>query len=95
MRTHKDKLQALLSYLSINVSITSHRLMAEKAYDMDDETWSWHCLFLWAEDKNDRAKLTNQQADQIRKMNMSHSKIAFMFGVSATTIGRIKREESY
>jgi hypothetical protein len=47
------------------------------------------------EDKKGRAKLTNQQADQIRKMNMSHSKIAFMFGVSATTIGRIKREESY
>lgn len=57
MRTHKDKLQALLSYLSINVSITSHRLMAEKAYDMDDETWSWHCLLLWAVDKDDRAQL--------------------------------------
>jgi len=26
---------------------------------------------------------------------MSHSKIAAMFGVSATTIGRIKRKESY
>ena len=47
------------------------------------------------EDKKGRAKLTNQQADQIRKMSMSHSKIASMFGVSATTIGRIKREESY
>ena len=57
MRTHKDKLQALLSYLSINVSITSHRLMAEKAYDMDDETWSWRCLLLWAEAKDDRAQL--------------------------------------
>jgi hypothetical protein len=57
MRTHKDKLQSLLSYLSINVSITSHRLMAEKAYDMDDETWSWHCLLLWAVDKDDRAQM--------------------------------------
>lgn len=47
------------------------------------------------EDKKGRSKLTNQQADQIRKMGMSHSKIAAMFGVSATTIGRIKRKESY
>lgn len=47
------------------------------------------------EDKKGRAKLTNQQADQIRKMSMSHSKIGAMFGVSATTIGRIKRKESY
>lgn len=47
------------------------------------------------EDKKGRAKLTNQQADQIRKMSMSHTKIGAMFGVSATTIGRIKRKESY
>ena len=57
MRTHKDKLQALLSYLSINVSITSHRLMAEKSYDINDEVWSWHCLFLWAEAKDERAQM--------------------------------------
>ena len=56
-RTDKDKLRALLSYLSINVSITSHRLMAEKAYDWDDETWSWHCLLLWAEAKDDRTEM--------------------------------------
>jgi hypothetical protein len=47
------------------------------------------------EDKKGRSKLTNQQADQIRKMSMSHSNIGAMFGVSATTIGRIKRRESY
>lgn len=47
------------------------------------------------EDKKGRAKLTNQQADQIRKMSMSHSNIGAMFGVSAATIGRIKRKESY
>jgi hypothetical protein len=57
MRTHKDKLQALLSYLSINVSITSHRLLAEKAYDWNDEVLSWHCLFLWAEAKDERAEM--------------------------------------
>jgi hypothetical protein len=47
------------------------------------------------EDKKGRAKLTNQQADQIRKMEISQSKIAALFGVSQTTIGRIKRGESY
>lgn len=47
------------------------------------------------EDKKGRAKLTNQQADQIRKMDVSHSKLAAMFGVSQTTISRIKRRESY
>jgi hypothetical protein len=57
MRTHKDKLQALLSYLSINVSITSHRLLSEKAYDWNDEVLSWYCLILWAESKDDRAQL--------------------------------------
>jgi hypothetical protein len=57
MRTHKDKLQALLSYLSINVSITSHRLLAEKSFDRNDEMWSWNCLFLWAEAKDERAQM--------------------------------------
>lgn len=57
MRTHKDKLQALLSYLSTNVCITSHRLLAEKCYDSGDEVWSWHCLFLWAQVKEERAEM--------------------------------------
>lgn len=47
------------------------------------------------EDKKGRAKLTNQQANQIKKMDVSQSKLASMFGVSQTTIGRIKRGESY
>lgn len=47
------------------------------------------------ENKKGRAKLTNQQADQVKKMEMSQSKIAALFGVSQTTIGRIKRGESY
>jgi predicted XRE-type DNA-binding protein len=47
------------------------------------------------ENKKGRAKLTDQQANQIRKMEISQSKIAAMFGVSQTTIGRIKRQESY
>jgi hypothetical protein len=57
MRTHKDKLQALLSYLSMNVSITSHRLLSEKAYDWNDERWSWYCLILWAQVKEERAEM--------------------------------------
>ena len=47
------------------------------------------------EDKKGRAKLTNEQANQIRKMKLSHSKIAEMFKVSSATIGRIKRMEHY
>jgi len=47
------------------------------------------------ENKKGLAKLTNQQAYQIRKMNMSDTKIAVFFGVSQTTISRIKRGESY
>jgi hypothetical protein len=47
------------------------------------------------ENKKGLAKLTNQQADQIRNMNISHQKLAAMFGVSAATIGRIKSGESY
>jgi hypothetical protein len=47
------------------------------------------------ENKKGLAKLTNQQADQIRNMDISHQKLAAMFGVSATTIGRIKSGESY
>jgi hypothetical protein len=47
------------------------------------------------EHKKGLAKLTNQQADQIRKMEISQSKIAALFRVSQTTIGRIKRGDSY
>lgn len=47
------------------------------------------------ENKKGRSKLTNQQAEQIRKMQGSQSEIALMFGVSQTTVGRIKRKESY
>jgi hypothetical protein len=42
-----------------------------------------------------RAKLTNKQAKEIRGINLPQSKIADMFNVSQTTIGRIKRGESY
>lgn len=47
------------------------------------------------ESKKGRAKLTNQQAQQIRQMDISQAKLAVMFGVSQTTISRIKRGESY
>jgi DNA invertase Pin-like site-specific DNA recombinase len=45
--------------------------------------------------KRGRAKLTNQQAKEIRDMNLSQLKIAEIFGISQTTVGRIKRRESY
>lgn len=45
--------------------------------------------------KRGSAKLTDQQAQEIRDMSLSHSKIAKIFGVSQTTISRIKRKESY
>jgi predicted XRE-type DNA-binding protein len=47
------------------------------------------------ENKKGRAKLTNEQAQQIRFMQFSQSKIAALFGVSQNTISRIKRGESY
>lgn len=47
------------------------------------------------ENKKGLSKLTNKQAEQIRNMDISQSKIAALFGVSQTTIGRIKRMESY
>lgn len=47
------------------------------------------------ENKIGRSKLTNNQAQQIRLMQIPQSKIAAIFGVSQTTIGRIKRKESY
>jgi hypothetical protein len=47
------------------------------------------------ENKKGRSKLTNHQAEQIRKIDSSNTKIAAMFGVSAMTISRIKRGESY
>lgn len=47
------------------------------------------------ENKKGRAKLTNEQAQQIKLMQISQSKIAKLFGVSQNTISRIKSGESY
>lgn len=47
------------------------------------------------ENKRGRAALTNEQAEQIREMNLSQSKIAKIFGISQATVGRIKRRVSY
>lgn len=47
------------------------------------------------ESKKGRAKLTNKQAINIRNSDLSQSKLAAIYGVSQTTIGRIKRKESY
>lgn len=47
------------------------------------------------EDKKGRAKLTNQEANEIRIADISQHKLAVIFGVSQTTISRIKRGISY
>jgi predicted XRE-type DNA-binding protein len=60
--------------------------------DMVQKNRSFHGR---GENKKGRAKLTNKQADQIRSMKLSQSKLASMFGVSQTAISRIKRGVSY
>jgi hypothetical protein len=57
MRTHKDKLQALLSYLELNTLIATYRLRAEHFYDMNDEKTSWEYLFRRVKVKDDRAQM--------------------------------------
>jgi|DEB0MinimDraft_3_1074331.scaffolds.fasta_scaffold36657_2 hypothetical protein len=57
MRTHKDKLHALLHYLELNIEIATHRLRAESFYDIEDETTSWEYLFRWVKAKDRRAKM--------------------------------------
>jgi hypothetical protein len=47
------------------------------------------------ENKKGRSKLTNNQAEQIRKMEISNVKISKIFEVSQSTISRIKKMESY
>jgi hypothetical protein len=47
------------------------------------------------EAKKGRSKLTDEQAEEIKKINISQSKIAKLFNVSQSTISRIKRGESY
>lgn len=41
------------------------------------------------------SKLTNSQANEIRESTLSQSKLAKIYGVSQTCIGRIKRGETY
>lgn len=45
--------------------------------------------------KKGLAKLTNEQADEIKRLKLSQSKLGALYGVSQTTIGRIKRGISY
>jgi hypothetical protein len=46
-------------------------------------------------EKKHCSKLTNKQANEIRENPLSQSKLAKIYGVSQTTIGRIKRGVSY
>jgi len=47
------------------------------------------------ENKKGLAKLTNEQANEIRQSTLSQSKLGKIYGVAQTTIGRIKRGVSY
>lgn len=47
------------------------------------------------ENKKGLAKLTNEQANEIRQSTLSQSKLGEIYGVAQTTIGRIKRGVSY
>jgi len=46
-------------------------------------------------EKANRSKLTNKQAQEIRSLCLSQTKIAEMYKVSQATIGRIIRQETY
>ena len=46
-------------------------------------------------ENNGNAKLTNAQALEIKKTKLSSTKLAKIYGVSQTTILRIKHQESY
>jgi hypothetical protein len=47
------------------------------------------------ENKKGLAKLTNEQVSKIRQSTLSQTKLGNIYGVSQTTIGRIKRGVSY
>jgi len=57
MRTHKEKLQALMKHLQLNMLIVYYRLSAERFYDGHAERTSWEYLFRWAEAKDERAQM--------------------------------------
>ena len=72
-----------------------HLFVSDHKGNMKDMTSKGRSYRGRGEDKKGLAKLTNEQAEEIRKMPMSQSKIALIYGVSQTTIGRIKRGVSY
>lgn len=57
MRTNKDKLEALLRYLELNVEIVTNLLGAENLYDIGDDRGSWNYLFLWCEAREERSQM--------------------------------------
>ena len=46
-------------------------------------------------EKNGNAKLTNQQAQEIKNSNISSKKLAKLYGVGQTTILRVKHNKTY
>jgi len=72
-----------------------HLFESDHAGNMSDMVQKGRSFKGRGENKVGRAKLTDKQADEIRSMPMSHSKLAKIFNVSSATIGRIKRRETY
>jgi hypothetical protein len=72
-----------------------HLFIGTHQDNMNDMVVKRRSFFGRGEDKKGRAKLTNKQAKEIREMKMSQSKIGKLFNISQTTVGRIKRGESY
>lgn len=72
-----------------------HLFASDHAGNMRDMVEKHRSYTGRGEYKKGLAKLSNEQANQIRQMQLPQSKIARLFGVAQTTIGRIKRGVSY
>ena len=72
-----------------------HLFIGTHQDNMNDMVYKKRSFTGRGESKKGLAKLTNQQAEQVREMKVSQTKIAAIFNVSQTTISRIRRGESY
>ena len=72
----------------------NHLFLSDHTGNMKDMRIKGRSAKLFGE-KNHVSKLTNSQALEIKSSKLSQSKLASIYNVSQTTIGRIKRGESY
>lgn len=73
----------------------NHLFLGTHQDNMKDMTQKNRAYKGRGEEKHWLSKLTNNQANEIRNSDLSQSKLAKIYGVSQTTIGRIKRGVSY